>query len=253
MRILLFVLLAALATDVAEAQRRISRAPAMTRTVSGPSSQKIRLVGNITTTGISGNTGSSSFTLIPSQPHSFLRSLLFRERGDEPCFMQASFVHYTLGPDHEYEPSNGEQLDTRVDFRCGTNWMGTSSRQTMEQGVQSTTKRVRPPSAPTVDGYESHVAIHGLQVCTNDRNDRNIKLKGIKIFGTRLNPNGRGRVVRDASFSDQFTRSHCRKWETAQVCPSGEVGVGLDVYRRGDSITGLALRCQEVRMTRVDS
>lgn len=229
MRILSLLLV--LAIGSAHAQTR----PMVRQGISVPHNVNVELYGPITTTPISGNSGYTSISIAPSEPQYYLRSLEFTEAADDPCFMRARFLALQPGGT-EFEQS----ASTFARF-CGTDNTGNSGSRESLFG-----------SSPTpIEGYTSFAAIHGIEMCSNDRNENNYKLKGVRVFGTHLNADGRADILRDPSFGDDFARTNCRKWEGPQRCPAGSVAVGVNVHSRSNSITGLALRCQAIRLTPV--
>ena len=228
MRLLLLTCFALFATD-ASAQ---VRAATMSPSTSGNNDARYVLSGPTATTPISGDNGTSSFVLTSARPNAILFALWFSERGDDPCKIQSRSWIAPFG----FE-DNDEPFDNAIWDRCGGNSGST-------RGVVS-----QFPASTGSVGLGGAAAIHGVQVCTNNRNGNNLKLKGVKIFASMLNQDGQGRVVRSGSYSETFERTNCRKWEQVRRCGSGQVATSLQVHFRGRSVTGLALKCRAVTVT----
>jgi hypothetical protein len=93
--------------------------------------------------------------------------------------------------------------------------------------------------------------ITAIQVCTtNQRDVRNRKIKGARIWTARIEPGG---VVNRTGYPPVgFERPNCNdNWRDKQVCVGNRVAVGLRAYYNDDSpqsnnrhyITGLELQC----------
>lgn len=230
MRLLVLACLALFATD-AHAQIRAT----LSANTSGSTNARYTLTGATTTTAISGNNGTSSTILTSESPNSILYQLRFREGRDRPCYVRAGFWSAPNG-----WPINGSTSD---------NFSGRLWRQ-CSGGVYSpqTVSAQFPPGESS--GLGGTAAIHGIQVCTNDRNDNNIRVKGVKILVSMMNQDGQGRIVRSGSYAESFERPNCRKWEQVRRCPQGQVATGLQIFHRGgDNMTGLALKCRQVTVS----
>lgn len=93
--------------------------------------------------------------------------------------------------------------------------------------------------------FQSSV-ISSIEVCQRNSNQR---LKGIRVVGDRVNPDGS--VVYVPGAADQESVTNCQTWSPRVLCPSQHVATGLVVHtqeRRGDTeaITGLQLVCRAV-------
>lgn len=219
---LVFLLLASLTIPASAQDRRGSDLQPPTR---------YRLVGPTTFTNISGHPGTQVTDVDPQPDHSILSSIQFREESDAACGITPLF----------WGAPNGDRdaFDGWSELVSGLGCRGTNrSREQISASYPS-------PGVRT--------AIHGIQVCHNDRNENNIKLKGARVFVSVLSRDGDREIVRDAALADDFSRNHCRVWSQAQNCPAGQVAVGMRVhYRDNDArnnITGLALECQALEMS----
>ncbi|GAB5533874.1 MAG: hypothetical protein Rubg2KO_01230 [Rubricoccaceae bacterium] len=258
MKPLLFLLLLAFATVDAAAQTR--RAPSNLKPVSSAVPEiRIRLTGSTTTTVTSGGGGTSNGMVLSEHvqtndwnpTHGILSQLSLAEAGDNPCAIRGT---YWQAPSSTVE--DGERT---LDFSRGeTNYAVSCDNQT---GFRHSNAGYSRRSAGRSPSSLNPTAIRGLQVCHNDRDGRNYKLKGLRVFMATINQDGNGEVSPDPGLTSTFERNHCREWSREVTCPSGQVAVGVKVYyhdgrnNRGrnaisnpDRITGLALQCRRVRV-----
>ncbi|MEM1115436.1 MAG: hypothetical protein AAF845_12620 [Bacteroidota bacterium] len=216
----------------------------------GVADAQIRLTGPTTTTSTSGSGGTSNGLLTSDDvrdsswqsSHAILSRISIAEAGDNPCALRGRYWR---------SPSAWSWNETQSVVGCDNE---TGFRHSDEGYSRRMAGRQPDSNNPT--------AIRGLQVCTNDRSGRNLKLKGLRVFMATVNQDGSGQVTPDAGLTDAFERPNCRTWTPRVTCPSGQVGVGLKVYYhngqndRGrnaqtnpDRITGLALQCRAVSIT----
>lgn len=145
------------------------------------------------------------------------------ERNDRPCYLK---VFYTR--------QNAQYRESEEFEVCAGSGPTSSSRR-------------RIGAATPAPGTSRVPALRGLQVCSNDRNGSNYRVKGLRVRMGRSHETGSGSVSNDPSGNDDFARSNCRDWEQLRMCPAGQVIVALDVhYSLGGgqgAITGLAPRC----------
>jgi len=185
-----------------------------------------------------------------NRSHGPLYAVEMGERDDVPCFIKVYFW-----------PIPEQGRESEVSDGC---YNGPTSRSLERVGYP--TSQVRPRSMK---------ALRGLQVCSNDRNGDNYRVKGLRVFAARLTDvdtgdSGRVAVRANQSADDVFERNHCRKWEQRRICPSGQMMVDIEIHygheagpstpgdERGQTylhtrreITGLAPIC--AAMTFVDS
>ena len=204
-------------------------------TVSAQTDTYLQLSGPITTTLLSGENGDRSFFVTSDVPHAFLVGLTFGERSDNPCYIKAQFYATPNGPDSAVF-DDVEIIGPLAGVNCDT-----------DSPTPRSLERIRGafPPGPGV------AAVHGIQVCTNDRNENHVKLKGARILVSAINRNGNGQIVRDPGLAEDFERRNCSAWqEPLRRCPTGTVAVGLQVFTRGtETMTGLALQCRAATVT----
>ena len=212
-----FFLLAAAAASLLAAP-----ASAQDRATAGDIEQRrvIRL-GTPYTTSISGSAGAYSRTLTGSAPSSILVGMGFTETRDTPCYAEASFRSW-----HHGRPRGSSQA-TDV---CGKTYND-------QQGV-------------TVSGAVQRVGIRALRLGMNGKGN---KMKAVAIRGVTLDQDEMGEVRPDSGLDDHFDRPNFREpWKNWVSCAGNEVAVGVVVhYNNRESITGLALRCASVEISRV--
>ena len=85
-------------------------------------------------------------------------------------------------------------------------------------------------------------AIVKLAVCNND--NRKERLKGIEIWGSRINDDGSATFDSD---SNEVELPNCKEWGSAVICDEGWAATGLNVYVNSlDDITALSLICRRI-------
>lgn len=84
----------------------------------------------------------------------------------------------------------------------------------------------------------------GLKVCLNNRNQvRDIKLKGIKIYGGPIRDNG----TINTSRTSEFHRPNCAKWSNKVQCGPKKYISGIRAFRGQKGFTGIAIHCSRAR------
>ncbi len=153
---------------------------------------------------------------------SFLSKIKWDQPGDRPC-------HIVIGGDDE-------SFD-RAEFGCGTGSIGQISP---------------PPPLNYADAdFEREVRLRNgvivrITVCNNQRNHR---LKGIRIWGQTINPDGTT-IYQNETDSEEFP--NCGGWSSSVLCPTDHLATGLVVEANdlgGDDkaeIVGLRLICRRI-------
>jgi hypothetical protein len=163
------------------------------------------------TTAISGYSGfaSESFTLDLGTEG--LQEIAWQEGWDQPCYFRIA------GKD----PDDASETDARTENFC-------------DGGLTAYSQK-------TVDFEDNpRYFVRGISVCNN--NNANKRLKGIKIYASRL-PVGSD-DVEVLAVSDMKDRANCDIWQPAVYCPSGKVASGLEVRVKDGSAVGLGLVCK---------
>lgn len=83
--------------------------------------------------------------------------------------------------------------------------------------------------------------IRGVQLCSND-DPKNHRMKGIRVFAMKFDAVGNPQNGDTVSFE----RPNCKKWESAAMCPAGQIATAIRAYFLDDSLTGMALECRLV-------
>ena len=198
--------------------------------------------GNVTTRNISGQPSDGAVTLMPGGNAVFFGAII-GERSDAPCHLIAYFWKKPT-------PQSDFEFVTEEYAYCGST---AESRRSSREYVGIGDSHAVQTSYWTVDGVSPYLgetlhAATGVQVCDNDRNQNNIRMKGLRFFGATVDRDGNRRVNGDSALTNTEERNHCREWRTAQTCPGQQVMVGLDVHYRADgndpySITAIAPKC----------
>lgn len=84
--------------------------------------------------------------------------------------------------------------------------------------------------------------VTGLQVCTNGKPGAESKLKGLRLWGARLDNAARFTAVTEPA---AFERTNCRHWEARVNCPAGTIATGVAVKHTA-SVQAMALTCATV-------
>lgn len=244
-RLLLVVLTGLLIVPDALAQRRTGT---LQNTQLGERERQIGVqTGTVTTRNISGQPSDGAVTILPGNNAVFFGAII-AERSDAPCHLYAYFWRKPT-PQADFEFVEEEYS------YCGSNGPTNSSKKYVGIGDS----HVVQTSYWTVDGVSPYLggtlhAARGLQVCDNDRNQNNIRMKGLKLFGATVDRDNNQSINRDSALDNSEQRTNCREWRTAQTCPNNQVMVGFDIHYRADgtdpySITALAPKCAPVTIT----
>jgi hypothetical protein len=186
-------------------------------------------VDPVSETAISGYRGTASTWLAFGAGNSGVRKIWWAERGDKPCqmevedgaivFQQASAARKRLnlcGPDGATErPWSTFGSGRVVEFR---------------------------------DTFNTRYLVRGVAVCSTSAN--NHRLKGIEILAGGLPSGAAPGTYPEFSHSDVFGRAeqpNCATWQRTVSCRERWVASGRVVFHTSEEITGLALRCREVR------
>lgn len=199
------------------------------------------------------NNDSNYFKVDPPKV-ALLAFVIGREQGDKPLDLEFGFYNA-----HLWDNEND-----RGQTKFGT-WQPLYTRATSLQGLPNWTTTLFEVSGTKAehpfdflrDGQRGNQSsakvawtagfIHGLAVCLNNNETR---LKGVRVYGSTLQPDGTFR--RDPALQDEtFKRSNCSKWQTPQLCPAGELVVGVNVRSSDDGVVGLALQCMQVKRNTV--
>jgi subtilisin family serine protease len=152
-----------------------------------------------------------------------IERLRLGERGDKPCHVQvekADVVAHTIVKPHA-------ELNL-----CG------------DKGPTNRSLEYVPTMTPGHDTF-----VRGVSVC-NSRTGNSTRLKGVKLFLTRIEDDGSFSMISNPITMD---RTNCDdNWKTPAMCPSGSVAAKLVVHIREDGndevVTGLALKCRAVEV-----
>ena len=146
-----------------------------------------------------------------------LRKLKFYEMTDDPCLIYAYYK--TMNTADQAETFNGKG---KLHLKDG--WSGS-----MEE----------------VDVGANHF-ITGIKVCTNDKDSSKAKIKGIKLYGARLNSDG---SLTQNSTPATFSRNNCKEWHSKVSCPSGQVVDGIRGYYNDKKygFSGIAIHCSSIK------
>jgi CubicO group peptidase (beta-lactamase class C family) len=151
-----------------------------------------------------------------------LSGLDFDEVGDKPCYIRSHWWRSTT--------DNIEQEFT-TDFNiCPRRVDGDKS-------------------AVYADARDSKTGVRAIQVCNTGQN--NHRVKGVKIFGALVDRDQNGTVASSGTMRS-FERTNCKEpWKPMRECPDGKIAVGLIIEHSKDEVTGLGLRCAQVRVQTV--
>lgn len=198
--------------------------------------------GSVTTRNISGQPSDGAVTILPGNNSVFFGAEI-AERSDAPCHLKAYFWRKpTPQADFEFVIEEYSYCGSRGPTTSSMKYVGIGDSHAVQTSYWS-----QDGISPYLGGT-LHAA-RGLQVCDNDRNQNNIRMKGLKFFGATVDRDNNRSVQRDAALTNSEERNHCREWRTAQTCTGNQVMVGLDIHYRADgsgdpySITALAPKC----------
>lgn len=169
---------------------------------------------NVNTTAVSGFSG-SAVTVNLESPLA-LTGIGTRENGDKPCQVTYSFRNLNSG-------SGQAGRDTNLTCVSGNS----SSRKDAILG--------------------DNFYVYSVQVCTtNVNNTARSRVKGIRIWGARVNPDNSN--VRRTQTQQSFERTNCPNdgWRNRVRCPKNKVAVGLELHEGERGLSGVALICANV-------
>lgn len=240
-RLLLVALTGLLLVPNALAQKRTTGTLQPVRTVQMERQIGVQ-TGSVTTRNISGQPSDGAVTLLPGNNAVFFGAEI-AERSDAPCHLKAYFWRKpTPQADFEFVIEEYSYCGSRGPTNSSMKYVGIGDSHAVQTSYWS-----QDGISPYLGGT-LHAA-RGLQVCDNDRNQNNIRMKGLRFFGATIDRDGNRSVNSDAALTNTEERNHCREWRTAQTCPNNQVMVGLDIHYRADgsgdpySITALAPKC----------
>jgi len=167
------------------------------------------LTGTLHKTNISGFLGNKREVIGSTSKYHAISSIVASENADKPCWLRL------------YKGS----LNTQDNFL--SNWF--------DQCGPSTNMKL------VGYGEYSSIKVRGVRVCTNNKD--NHRLKGIRLYGAKVNKNG---TLTIQTGYDEFKRTNCKAWHKPVYCPSNMVATKLIVEYSGDGINGLGLKCKAV-------
>lgn len=181
-----------------------------------------------TTTAVSGLRGTAGSVVRAPGRDAFLVGIGVDEQGggNEPCLLETHFSRRNAAA-FENVVTRWHQDPCDADRSGAYRDAGTSAGGSQPEG---------PSSLP---------AIAGISVCTNDRDNR--RLKGIRI-STARGFDADGRLFDFPYPPGGFERANCAQWHDPVVCPTGTLATGLEIFRHGDGVGGLALRCATAQL-----
>ena len=186
---------------------------------------EVTLTGDLLDTdrSVSGFSGDRTRVLGEAADRGAIERLKFGERSDRPCYVRvekADIVSNSIVSPHD-------ELDI-----CGS------------KGPTNGSMDYVPLLTTTHDTF-----VHGVSVC-NSKTKNNTRLKGVKVYRTRIEDDGSFSQISNPSTLD---RPNCDgNWRTPATCPFGSVATKLVAHIRDEGkneiLTGLALRCKEVEV-----
>lgn len=183
----------------------------------------ITLSGTVTTTNVSGHTGTPKTVGNPSSVTPWgLKELALGEKHDKPCYLHVLARSLPDGdqtnavlPDGTANLCGGNAYDAlRVNFADNARYF-----------------------------------IRGLQVCTTDKADtRDNRIKGVKIYPAKVDKETG--AVSDLTSYEKVENPNCKKWHPAVYCPKGSVAVEVVGHQTDGIYRGLGMKCRAVTYTR---
>lgn len=186
-----------------------------------------RPTGGVTTTRVSGRAGVVELATTPQAD--FLVRFRGRERNDDPCQNQAEFFH---------ERALSPRVTTRIP-QWKTDWTNRCGRGL--SASQNSEREALPAGGAFRQQDGTLRVIAGVRVCMNRKRTR---VKGIRVYGASIN--SAGGVSRDSLYNGEYRRSRCSSWESARMCPNGQVATAAQFNYDRTSLVGIALQCQAV-------
>lgn len=206
-----------------------------------------RFVGPVEHAGVTGIQRNEVRVIVnASTPRRGIYGLKYGERRDHSCFIEVF---------REKLSEAGTDFSSALDL-CGNN--GPTTRSTRFVGFPD------PVTPQAVNQPDQHAFVRGIEVCFNKNQTR---IKGIKLFGTRVDPvTGElgpvsGSVVPvgvsslPQSQSDKHVRPNCdaARWQDPVFCSDGHVATSILAHVSPGSspreIVGLELRCRRTAGT----
>jgi Concanavalin A-like lectin/glucanases superfamily len=175
-------------------------------------------VGDPSFTSVAGHTGTNKRVL--DLASSFASSFSWAEVSDNPCYFQVE------GPD--YTGHKG------IDVGCPPTWGGYIKGPELEEGQHFVS-------------LDNGMVIGRLEVCTTYM--ANKRLKGLRIWGGKINPDGTDTYVPS---SDEEALPNCSQWSASVLCPIGQYATGVIVHSNdaqaadNEEIVGLQLICRRI-------
>lgn len=209
-RVLRSAMIAALASA-------LSALPAAAQTLSDPN-----------VTPISGYRGGEITWLEANGSANGLKGLAWSEASDAPCTM--TVVSKRLA--NANATSEGGTLNL---CRDGINWW--------PQGFATILDVVNRGQTKGVELSGDRAFIRGIAACSNNSN--NHRLKGVRIYAATVDAGTY--AVAPTNNRVEERHSNCSTWQSPVYCPDDKIAVAVVVHHTNNEITGLALRCMQVR------
>ena len=177
------------------------------------------------TAGLSTRDSDQRIIIGGGERYQAIERIMFAERGDRPCYIRVEKAHIV----------NNTRGNRREVDRCGRNGHTTQSRKYV------------PLLTTSHDTFITKVA-----VCNSKSNQRPFRLKGIKVWRSRIEPDG---SLFPLPGHKEEPRAKCDgNWRTPSECPLGQVATRIEVHLREDgdqrSVSGLRLICRPVEVER---
>lgn len=171
-------------------------------------------VGEPSYSSVSGFTGSNRFSL--DLETDFIQDLRWGEDNDRPCFFYVRGAGVSPAMKHNFFPSCSASVYSYEYLGLG----------------------------------DDRSVISRLDVCNNNNNNK--RLKGARIFGTRINEDG------STTFGpalDEAVRQNCDVWSRSVLCPSDQFATGIVIHSNESSggkqqAVGLQLICRRISVER---
>jgi hypothetical protein len=186
----------------------------ITAMVATAAAGQLRVVGDVTTTSISGYAGNQA-TLSPADDQRVwvVSGVAIRRKGLRACGVSARFW-----------TKSGDDVDARTE----TFDAGDCEGSKVAAGAR----------------FAAPLAIDGVKVCTDAAERAAARMvTGIGLAASTIDDSDDDDRVKD-------TTRRCAIWHTARKCPSGQHAIGLVVdYRTADGggyVQGLSLKCAQV-------
>ncbi len=88
--------------------------------------------------------------------------------------------------------------------------------------------------------------VTAIQVCTNDKSDAKTKIKGLRVWGARIN--AAGRLVHSGSKYEKKL-NNCKKWQSKVSCSDSRVATGVKLHYGSDKVgfSGMSIACSKLK------